>query len=201
MSSTEWAKHSEKPSIISYYHQVMKSESACRGEATLTTKVDEEMQQFVDTEADALGVSRTEYLRRVLDSHREEADSRDRPQTNRSQGPGDSEEDASQRKMEEWVSDGKKDGSVSTYTANESDPEPRRKPVSAELWWTVDDLEKQLRWLHTRVEALTSVSSLAKDGSCPSCGATIRADRPLTDLRPGIPIECTQCGLVVGHRE
>jgi len=41
------------------------------GDCTVGTKVDEEMQDFLDSRADALDASRSELLRRLLDAYRE----------------------------------------------------------------------------------------------------------------------------------
>lgn len=41
--------------------------SVCKGTNPLTTKVDETMKSFVDSQSDEYGISRSELLRRVLE--------------------------------------------------------------------------------------------------------------------------------------
>lgn len=41
------------------------------GDRALTTKVDEQMVSFVESESDRIGVSRAEFIRRVLEVYRE----------------------------------------------------------------------------------------------------------------------------------
>lgn len=45
--------------------------SKCGGEIPLSTKTDKAMQEFVDSEADRLGVNRSEFFRRLLEDYRE----------------------------------------------------------------------------------------------------------------------------------
>jgi hypothetical protein len=45
--------------------------SSCQGELAATAKIDREMLEFVDAEAERLGVTRTELLRRLLELYRE----------------------------------------------------------------------------------------------------------------------------------
>lgn len=44
--------------------------SRCQGEIPVSTKVDRPMREFVEDEAARLGVSKTELLRRLLDTYR-----------------------------------------------------------------------------------------------------------------------------------
>jgi len=44
--------------------------SNCQGEIAVGTKVDRPMVEFVEEETERLGVSRAEFLRRLLDAHR-----------------------------------------------------------------------------------------------------------------------------------
>lgn len=52
--------------------------SSCQGDLAVTAKVDREMVEFADAEAERLGVNRSEFLRRLLelyrDSRREQVD-------------------------------------------------------------------------------------------------------------------------------
>lgn len=48
--------------------------SECKGPEAVATKVTDEMMDRIDEEADELGVTRAEYLRLVLDFHREAAE-------------------------------------------------------------------------------------------------------------------------------
>ena len=45
--------------------------SDCLGDIAATTKVDREMHEFIDGEAGRLGVSKSEFYRRLLDFYRE----------------------------------------------------------------------------------------------------------------------------------
>lgn len=45
--------------------------SRCLGQIPVTTKVDQPMREFVETEAGRLGVSRAEFVRRLLELYRE----------------------------------------------------------------------------------------------------------------------------------
>jgi negative regulator of replication initiation len=45
-------------------------ETDCVGQQSLTAKVDKEMFDWVDTRADRAGVSRTEFLRRLLELYK-----------------------------------------------------------------------------------------------------------------------------------
>jgi hypothetical protein len=45
--------------------------SSCLGDHAISTKVDDQMESFLTSEAERLGVSRAELLRRILDSYRE----------------------------------------------------------------------------------------------------------------------------------
>jgi len=45
--------------------------SRCQGEIPLATKVDKPTREFVEDEAARLGVSKTEFLRRLLETYRE----------------------------------------------------------------------------------------------------------------------------------
>lgn len=44
--------------------------SKCQGEIAVGTKVDRTMREFVEDEAARLGVSRAEFFRRLLETHR-----------------------------------------------------------------------------------------------------------------------------------
>jgi hypothetical protein len=59
--------------------------SRCRGDISMTAKVDKPMQEFIDAEAERCGVTRCELMRRVLDdfrdSRREQLDCPDCGQT------------------------------------------------------------------------------------------------------------------------
>jgi len=52
--------------------------SQCRGSISVCSKIDKEMLEYIDAEAERLGVSRAEFLRRLLelyrDSRREQID-------------------------------------------------------------------------------------------------------------------------------
>jgi hypothetical protein len=41
--------------------------SRCRGNITIASKIDKQMLDYIDAEADRLGVSRAEFLRRLLE--------------------------------------------------------------------------------------------------------------------------------------
>lgn len=45
--------------------------SSCQGNLAATAKVDREMLEFVDSEADRLGINRAEFMRRLLELYRE----------------------------------------------------------------------------------------------------------------------------------
>ena len=45
--------------------------SRCQGEIPVGTKVDRPTREFVEDEAARLGVSKTEFLRRLLDTYRD----------------------------------------------------------------------------------------------------------------------------------
>lgn len=45
--------------------------SRCQGSVPVATKVDRPMREFVEREAERLGVTPSEFLRRLLDVHRE----------------------------------------------------------------------------------------------------------------------------------
>lgn len=45
--------------------------SSCHGELAATAKVDREMLEFVDSQAEQLGVNRSEFMRRLLELYRE----------------------------------------------------------------------------------------------------------------------------------
>jgi negative regulator of replication initiation len=45
--------------------------SSCQGNVTATTKIDREMSEYIDAEAERLGLSRAEFLRRMFDLYRE----------------------------------------------------------------------------------------------------------------------------------
>jgi len=45
--------------------------SDCLGDLSVATKVDREMLEYVDSEAENLGITRSEFLRRMLDLYRE----------------------------------------------------------------------------------------------------------------------------------
>ena len=47
----------------------------CHGELSCGARVDQSMQDFLDEEADRLGVSNAEVLRRILDFYRESRES------------------------------------------------------------------------------------------------------------------------------
>jgi hypothetical protein len=44
--------------------------SSCQGGLAITTKVDRDMREFADSQADRLGVNRAEFLRRLLELYR-----------------------------------------------------------------------------------------------------------------------------------
>lgn len=52
--------------------------SRCRGNISVSSKIDKEMLEYIDAEADRIGVSRAEFLRRLLElyqsSRREQED-------------------------------------------------------------------------------------------------------------------------------
>jgi len=45
--------------------------SSCHGDIPLGTKTDRAMKEFIDSEADRLGVSKSEFHRRLLELYRE----------------------------------------------------------------------------------------------------------------------------------
>jgi negative regulator of replication initiation len=45
--------------------------SSCSGEIPTGTKVDAEMREFIDAETDRLGISKSEFHRRLLESYRD----------------------------------------------------------------------------------------------------------------------------------
>lgn len=45
--------------------------SSCQGELAATAKIDREMLEFVDSQAEQLGVNRSEFIRRLLELYRE----------------------------------------------------------------------------------------------------------------------------------
>lgn len=45
--------------------------SSCLGDLPIGTKTDREMKQWVEAEADRLGITRAEFLRRVLELYQE----------------------------------------------------------------------------------------------------------------------------------
>lgn len=48
--------------------------SRCRGDLPVTAKVDRQMKQFLDEEADRCGVTRAELIRRVFDDYKASRD-------------------------------------------------------------------------------------------------------------------------------
>jgi len=42
----------------------------CHGQITTSTKVDREMREYLQREADERGVSRSEFIRRIFDAYR-----------------------------------------------------------------------------------------------------------------------------------
>lgn len=45
--------------------------SSCYGDLATTAKVDREMLEFLDSEADRLGVTRAEFMRRMMELYRD----------------------------------------------------------------------------------------------------------------------------------
>jgi negative regulator of replication initiation len=45
--------------------------SDCAGDLAVASKVDREMLEYIDSEADRLGVNRAEFIRRLFDLYRE----------------------------------------------------------------------------------------------------------------------------------
>lgn len=45
--------------------------SECSGELTVASKIDRRMLEYIDSEAEQFGITRAEFLRRVLDLYRE----------------------------------------------------------------------------------------------------------------------------------
>ena len=45
--------------------------SDCAGDLAVASKVDHEMLEYIDSEADRLGVNRAEFLRRLFDLYRQ----------------------------------------------------------------------------------------------------------------------------------
>lgn len=73
---------------------------------------------------------------------------------------------------------------------------PRIERLEEQLAWTVDELQH----ISPRIEALTQVSDLAEQGSCPNCGTELSEAQSFTDLGGPSAIECSNCGSVAGYR-
>ncbi|WP_161570007.1 hypothetical protein [Salinigranum halophilum] len=73
---------------------------------------------------------------------------------------------------------------------------PRIERLEEQLAWTVDELQH----MSPRIEALTQVSDLAEQGSCPDCGTELSEEQSFADLGGPSAIECSNCGSVAGYR-
>jgi DNA repair exonuclease SbcCD ATPase subunit len=73
---------------------------------------------------------------------------------------------------------------------------PRIERLEEQLAWTVDELQH----MSPRIEALTQVSDLAEQGSCPDCGTELSEEQSFADLGGPSAIECSNCDSVAGYR-
>lgn len=58
--------------MIDYTHPALKAE--CRGSHTLSTRIDREMNEFLDRQAERAEVTKAEVVRRLLDLYRRRPD-------------------------------------------------------------------------------------------------------------------------------